>query len=86
MLIQCIAGCAIVLVTLLLVLGLVRLAADLALLLLAISGCVFVAYNISFGLWLGWDDVLWQSLATGGATGLLSLPILPFSSLYRGRR
>jgi hypothetical protein len=83
---QCLAGGALVLVGMFVVLGLARLAANLYIVLVAsvaVAGAVFAVLN---GHWVGWEQVVPRSLGCGVVAALLSLPALPFSSFQRKRK
>ena len=82
MLVQSVVGCVLVVLGMMVALGLVRMAADLVIFLLAVVACSFVLHSITSGEWMGWLDIVWRSLATGGVFALLSLPVLPFSSFH----
>ena len=72
-----------VLVAFILGIGLVRLAATLVICLVAAGACAFVIYQVGYGLWQGWREIIPGALATGFGAALLCLPALPFSSFYR---
>lgn len=82
---QCLAGGALVLVGMLVILGLARLAANLYIVLVAIAAVGGAAAAILNGHWIGWSDIVSRSLAFGAVAALLSLPALPFSS-FLGKR
>jgi hypothetical protein len=77
------AGVALVLLGMLMVLGLVRLAANLFIALVAVGAAVFVGYAVFSGQWLTWTQVVPRSLGVGILAALASLPALPFSSFLR---
>ena len=79
----CLAACALVLVGLLAGIGLIRLAATLALILAAAGACGFVVYQITCGYWLGWTEIGLYSVITGLGTALLCAPLLPFTRFFR---
>jgi len=83
MLVECVVACVLVVLGMTISLGLVRLAADLVILIVTISACWFALASVSSGVWAGWADVAWRSLATGAIAALLTLPVLPFSSFHR---
>jgi hypothetical protein len=80
---QCLAGGALVLVGMLVILGLARLAANLFIALVAVSAVVGAAFAILNGHWVGWEQVIPRSLGLGVVAALLSLPALPFSSFHK---
>ena len=80
---QYIVACILVIFGMVVALGLVRLAANLVILIIGGAACLFVVYSIAEGIWIGWFEICWHALATGGAVALLSLPVLPFSSFYK---
>ncbi|MFA5206954.1 MAG: hypothetical protein WC708_21340 [Lentisphaeria bacterium] len=85
MLTFCLVACALVLIGLLLGLGLIRLAATLAMILAAVGACGLAVYQITCGYWVGWMEVGLYSLLTGLGTALLCAPLLPFSRFGRNR-
>ena len=82
---QIAVGCVITFLGMMIALGLVRLAANLVIMLIALSACGLVVYSIFNGLWTGWLDIVWRSAATGFGSALLSIPVLPFSGFYKKR-
>lgn len=80
---QALVGCGLALIGMVLVFGLVRLAANAAVILIGIIACGVVLYYVGIGEWSGWLNVGWRSLGVGAVAAMLTLPILPFSSLYR---
>ena len=86
MMAQYAVGCLLVLLGMLVAMGLIRLAANLVLFLVALAGCGFVVYNIAAYEWVGWLPICGQSLLTGAALALLCLPILPLTSFYRRKK
>lgn len=83
--VQSVVGCLAAVVGMMIVMGMVRLAANLVIVLLALAACGVVVHSIQQALWNGWGEIVWASLATGALTALLSLPVLPFSSFRRKR-
>lgn len=83
MIVQTIAGCVLALVGMLVAFGLVRLAANVVVLVIAVATCGSVIYCILERVWSDWPTICISSLATGFAGALLCLPVLPFSSFYR---
>lgn len=83
---QCLAGGALVLVALFVVLGLARLAANLYILLVTLTAVVAAVAAILNGHWIGWTDIVSHSLGLGGLAAVLCLPALPFSSFQRKRK
>ncbi len=83
MLLQAIVGCLLVAVGMMIAMGLVRLAANLVVFLIAVGACGFVLIQITSGEWSAWPDVLLRSLGCGLVAALLSLPVLPFSGFRR---
>jgi hypothetical protein len=82
---QCLAGSVLVLVGMLVILGLARLAANLYIVVVALTAVGGAAAAILNGHWVGWGDVVSRSLGLGVVAALLSLPALPFSS-FLGKR
>ena len=83
---ECLAGGALVLVGMLVALGLVRLAANLFMVLVAAGAVVGAVYAVLNGYWSGWDQVIPRSLGLGVVAALLCLPALPFSSFHGKRK
>ena len=83
---QCLAGGLLVVVGLLVTLGLVRLAATLYMVLVAVGAVGGAVYVILNGQWIGWEQVIPRSLGLGLVAALLCLPALPFSSFYGKRK
>ena len=81
MLVQCLIGCLVAVLGMLLLFGLVRFVANAVIMLVALSACGFVIYSIATGIWAGWSQTIVCSLATGAGAALLSLPVLPFSRI-----
>jgi len=83
--VQAIVGCVLVALGMMIAMGLVRLAANLVVMLIAIGACGFVLVQITSGVWIGWFEVVTRSLGSGLLAALLSLPVLPFSGFrHRG--
>lgn len=80
MLLQCIAGFALAAVGMMIAFGLVRWAANLLIITIGLSVCVFVVYQIIDEAWIGWLEICLYAFLSGGAGAVLSLPVLPFSS------
>ena len=83
--VQAIVGCVLVAVGMMIAMGLVRLAANLVVMLIAIGACGFVLIQITNGVWTGWFEIATRSFGSGLLAALLSLPVLPFSG-FRHRR
>ncbi|NOY82053.1 MAG: hypothetical protein GXP31_13740 [Kiritimatiellaeota bacterium] len=81
--VQAIVGCLLVAVGMMISVGLVRLAANLVVVLIGVGACGFVLFQITSGEWTAWPDVLLRSLGCGVIAALLSLPALPFSRFRR---
>ena len=77
------AGCGLALIAMLITFGLVRLAANLVIMLVLLSGFGGIVYNVATGEWTGWLEILLLSSAVGVVSALLCLPALPFSSFYK---
>jgi len=80
---QCLAGCALAVVGMFLAMGMVRLAANLVVVVIMLGTCGFVVMHIAEGIWTDWTSVCVYSLLTGAGGALLSLPVLPFSGFRR---
>ena len=78
---QCVVACLLVALGMMMGLGLVRIAANTVMLLLALGACYVAIFSILDGAWQGWLEIAARSLATGGIAALLCLPVLPFSGL-----
>lgn len=78
MIVQIMVAVVLVLFAMLLSIRLVRIAANLVVILLCGCGCGFAVFHILEGIWNGWRQVVVYSLATGVAVAMLSLPVLPF--------
>lgn len=83
---ELLAGCLLAALGMLLALGLIRLAANAVIILVMVATCGYVIHQISFGVWTGWGEICLYSLLSGGAGGLLTLPVLPFSGFHRRKR
>lgn len=79
---ECLAGGALVLVGMLAALGLVRLAANVYMAIVAAGAVVGAVFAILNGYWVGWGQVIPRSLGLGVVAALLCLPALPFSSFH----
>ena len=82
LLLQILAGAAVVVLCMYVVIRMVNFAAWCLLLLLFFGACMFSTFKIIAGDWDGWFEVLSQCALTGAVTALLSLPVLPFTNLY----
>jgi len=80
---QAVVGCVIALLAMLITFGLVRVMADLVIVMVLLTGFGLVIYNIINEVWVDWVEISLGALATGVAVALLSLPALPFSSFYK---
>ena len=76
-------ACGLVIIGALIAFGLVRIAADLTIVLIISGTCGVMCYQITSGVWVEWVEIGWRSLAGGGIAALLALPVLPFSSFRR---
>ena len=83
MLQECIIGCVLVIIGMILALALVRIASTLLIAAIGLATCGFVVYQIAYQDWVGWTDICLYSLMSGAVGALLALPFLPFSSLSR---
>lgn len=83
--VQCLAGAGLVLVGMVVALGLVRLAANLYIALVAVGAVGVVVYAIFSGDWLDWSQIVPRSLGVGLLAAAASLPALPFSG-FRKRK
>lgn len=81
--VQCIVGCGLVALGMMMAFGLVRMAANLLIGAIGLTAFGAVIYCVLDGTWVGWPDVALGSLGTGFLAALLSLPALPFSSFYK---
>ncbi len=79
MLLHSMAAAILVVLAMLLAIRMVRVAANLVVALLCGGGCGYAIFNIVNQVWLGWAQVVVNSLATGVVVALFSLPVLPFS-------
>lgn len=79
MLVETLAGVVLVLVTMVLAIRLVRIAANLVIVVVCGGGCGFAIFNIVNQYWQGWPQIAVYSAATGLAAAMLSMPALPFS-------
>ena len=80
---QCVVGCVLVAVGMMIAFGLVRIAANLLIGVIGLAAFGGVVYFVQTGAWVGWPDVALGSLGIGFGAALLSLPALPFSSFYK---
>jgi len=80
---QCIVGCVLVILGMMVAFGLVRMAADLFIFLIGCAAFAVALHCIVTGVWVGWPQVAVGSFAIGVAGAALSLPALPFSSHYK---
>jgi|GEM_PF-2803093 len=83
--VQCLAGAGLALVGMIVALGLVRLAANLFIALVAVGAVGVVVHAILSGEWLAWSQIIPRSLGVGVLGALAGLPALPFSS-FRKRK
>ena len=83
MLLEPLAAVILVLVTMILAIKLVRMAANLVIILVCGGGCGFAIFNVLNGYWKGWPQIIVYSAATGLAAAMLSLPALPFSKFRK---
>ena len=81
--VQCLVGCLLVAVGMMIAIGLVRVAANLLIGVIAFGAFGAVIYFVTTGTWVGWPDVAIGSLALGFLAALFCLPALPFSSFYK---
>lgn len=63
--------------------ALVRLAANIVIVLIGLGACGLVLFKVTTGEWGDWGTVITGSLVTGLAAALLCLPALPFTSMGR---
>lgn len=80
---EAIVACALVALGMMLAFGLVRLAANLVILIIMLGGFGVAVRNVVQQAWVGWPDIILGSLLCGFVAALLSLPALPFSSFYK---
>lgn len=85
MVLESLASVAVVLLTMLLGIRLVRVAANLLIILVCGGACGFAIFNIVNGYWTDWAQVLVYSVAVGAAAALLSLPALPFAKFRKDK-
>jgi hypothetical protein len=81
--VQCLVGAILVLLGMFMALGLVRVAANLFVALVALAAVGFVGHAIFTGDWLSWGQIVPRSLGIGVLAALASLPALPFSSFLK---
>ncbi len=80
---QCLVGAVLVLVGMSLALGLVRLAANAFIVVVAVAAVFFTGHAILSGEWMAWGQIVPRSLGVGVLAALVCLPALPFSSFRR---
>jgi hypothetical protein len=83
MVLEALVAVLVVLLTMLVAIRLVRVAANLLIILVCGGACGFAAFNILDGLWEGWSQIVVYSAATGAVAAMLCLPALPFSKFRR---
>jgi hypothetical protein len=84
--IQSIVGCLLAGIGMTLAIGLVRVAANLVVIIIGLGTCLLVVSQIANQTWLSWPDVCIYALLSGAGAALLTLPVLPFSSFWRGKK
>ncbi|MDT8391446.1 MAG: hypothetical protein RRC34_13160 [Lentisphaeria bacterium] len=83
MVVECMVSVVLVLAAMLLMIRMVRWAANVVIILVCGGGCGFVVFNILERQWRGWEQIIVYSLATGVAAAMLTLPALPFSKFKK---
>jgi len=83
MIVESLIAAVIVLVAMVVAIRMVRIAANLVIILICGGGCGFAIFNIVGKYWVGWQQIIVYSAVTGVAAAMLSLPALPFSKFKK---